>query len=428
MQQYNALSESMATPFWPVRLPGCGIRHFDRSACPEEHLPTSEQDSMTKVPDDAESGDSRSVAEAADTCVVCIYPANGNYWDGIAAYSHRLTEELRKYGADARIERPSRIIGAVRMLLSKRDAHQTLLLQYNPFAWGRWGFSPWLPVTLRLARLIRRNVRIGIMVHEPYVVRTDLRSYLMGSWQRMQLRYVLRVSHVSFASTERFSQELHAYWPRRSVFHLPVGSNLPDERTARTHERVQRGIDDHIVLAGMSAGHDSYVRQFVADAVRAIVASTCRPVALLLLGANNPPPTGLDGLAYIDSPGYLDDHRLARALAASDIFLAPYVDGASTRRTALMAALQHALPIVTTVGPRTDRLFDSTDAVIKVVVGDSTAYARTATVLATNPSEQTRLRVKARDLYERAFDWPVVADRLMLLLARDSGSPTASDG
>lgn len=357
------------------------------------------------------------IFEKPGTQVVCIYPSSRNRWDGIADYSRRLTNELRNQGAEISIERPHGAYDAILSLLRRRKGDRVvLLLQYNPFAWGHWGFSPWLIVSVALLRVLRSNIEVAVVIHEPYIARTNLRAQLMGSWQRLQLRCLLRFAHLRVASTESFAHELNVHWPRRTVLPLPVGSNLSDERSARARERVQRGIDDHLVIASISAGHDSYLRNFVSDAVTAIVAGASRPVALLLLGANNPSPTGLDGLAYIDSPGYLTDRSLARALAAADIFLAPYRDGASTRRTSLMAALQHALAIVTTIEPHSDSVLRDTDAMIVVNGSDPAAFASAAAQLALDDSEMIRLGSAARRLYDQSFSWQVIADKLVTLL------------
>ena len=63
-----------------------------------------------------------------------------------------------------------------------------VLVQYNPFSYGRWGFAPWLVALTWALRLRRREPRIALMVHEPYVPMITWRSTVMGLWQRAQLR------------------------------------------------------------------------------------------------------------------------------------------------------------------------------------------------------------------------------------------------
>jgi glycosyltransferase involved in cell wall biosynthesis len=357
--------------------------------------------------------------------VVAVYRFHQRQGDGILDYSRQLIAQLQASGMAASLERPEGFIGLMRILLAARTrSHVVVLVQYNPFSWGRWGFAPWLPASIALSRLLGPNTHIGVMVHEPYVPRTSARRFVMGTWQRLQLRWILRVASSRMASTEVFATELSRRPPHLRVFPVPVGSNLPDERQARAAERASRRIDDHFVIATMSGGHESHLRLVALDAVRAIVRDVRRPVALLLLGAGNPAPdrSVLDGVGYIESPGFLDARDLARALATADLFLAPYIDGASSRRTVLMAALQHGLPTVTTVGPGTDDLIRYSDALVTAEVADPESFARLAAELAADPDEQSLLGVRARAFYERAFDWPVIERRLIDVLVANGCS------
>ena len=116
----------------------------------------------------------------------------------------------------------------------------------------------------------------------------------------------------------------------------------------------------------------------------------------------------------LDAPGYLGTESIARRLAAADIFLSPLIDGVSTRRGTLMAALQHGLPIVGTAGPLTDSiLLESGSALSLVAVGDRDGFADEVRRLADEAAERQSMRRAGRRLYERNFDWPVTAERIL---------------
>jgi glycosyltransferase involved in cell wall biosynthesis len=126
-------------------------------------------------------------------------------------------------------------------------------------------------------------------------------------------------------------------------------------------------------------------------------------------------------------PGWLSDEDLAAAIAAADLFLLPLADGVSTRRTTLMAALQHGLPVVATRGPLTDReLLDAGDALRLVPVARTDLFAATARELAQAPAARVRLGEAGRALYERAFAWESTAARVLRALsppARSTSGP-----
>src|ERR671916_396556 len=49
------------------------------------------------------------------------------------------------------------------------DPPDWLLLQYNPFSYGRWGLNLHLPLIVRRIKQQQPHIRIALMVHEPFV-------------------------------------------------------------------------------------------------------------------------------------------------------------------------------------------------------------------------------------------------------------------
>jgi glycosyltransferase involved in cell wall biosynthesis len=304
--------------------------------------------------------------------------------------------------------------------------YDVVLLQYNPFMYGRWGFAPWLPVALGRLRS-RSAVRVALMVHEPYVPMVNWRWTLMGLWQRCQLAAALWESHLAFVSIDRWARSLRKLPFARPTFHLPVGSNLPDMRAARNAQRMQLNADDDtVVIATFTTGIPGRLDSHLAAAIDE-VARGGQKVLVLNLGAGAP---RLDGAiaepVELIETGRLPSEELASNLAASDLFLAPFIDGVSTRRTTVMAALQHGVPVVGTTGFLTDRIFrDAAHNLRLVPVESPGAFAAAAVHLALNSGERVALGLAGRELYERSFDWPVIAKELVMRLRialREDGS------
>ncbi len=65
---------------------------------------------------------------------------------------------------------------------------------YNPFMWGRWGFAPGLVLDMLRVRLAHRDTQIALIIHEPYVPIVDLKSLVMGVWQRLQLGALILIA------------------------------------------------------------------------------------------------------------------------------------------------------------------------------------------------------------------------------------------
>jgi glycosyltransferase involved in cell wall biosynthesis len=138
-------------------------------------------------------------------------------------------------------------------------------------------------------------------------------------------------------------------------------------------------------------------------------------------GADAPPLPGLAAGVRIRTPGWLEDGELAAMLSAADIFLSPCVDGVSTRRTSMMAALQHQIAVVGTVTAATDAVLrEAASAVRLAPVADVGGFAKATAALADDAPERRRSGQAARRLYEEHFDWPVIAARLRDALRLDA--------
>jgi glycosyltransferase involved in cell wall biosynthesis len=367
------------------------------------------------------------VAEVRRRIAVVCRQSPGDI-DAIRDHSYRLAEALRARGADVDVHMrtpghgwlvdPG---GAVRpRLAAGLGAYDAALIQYNPFMWGRWGFAPWLPFELARLRARRPRPLLVLVLHEPFVPMEGWRWTLMGLWQRAQLAAVRATADIVFVSIEIWTRRFMRWHPRRPTFHLPVGSNLPDRSASRRAERERLGAgDDDLVVAIVDVGGAARRPALVTAALERLVAGR-RRIVLLVLGAGAAPPPGIPPGVDVRVPGRLDAASLAAALASADLFLAPFVDGVSTRRTSLMAALQHGVAIVGTDGDLTDSLLRESSALVLVPVDRPDLFAAAAARVADDPAERAVLARDGRELYREQFDWPTIARRVIERLAEPS--------
>ena len=352
----------------------------------------------------------RDAQQPRASSISLLYRDRENRIDGIGDYCERLESALRATGVDARIVTwRSRGIDA-------SEGH--LILQYNPFAFGRWGFAPRLPLDMILLRRRRPDIRQAVMVHEPYVAIDSIKTLVMGTWQRLQLRAVLSVVDVVMVSTSSWIPLLPA---RCEPIAAPAGSNLPDRRARRDDRRRALGANDEtLVLATFGTDHPSRLLDHVVAAANAIAARHQR-VMLLCLGVGTRALDNLDPAVIVHRPGRQSLDDLAAELSAVDIYLAAFVDGLSTRRTTLMAALQHALPVVGTDGRLTEPDLRAEGAAIRwAPTGDSKRFAEAALALAGDAALRRSCGAAARELYDRRFSWELIAQ---IVLAALSTSP-----
>jgi glycosyltransferase involved in cell wall biosynthesis len=301
--------------------------------------------------------------------------------------------------------------------LTRLGPEDAVVIQYSPFCWGRRGFAPGLLAMVAALRARPRRPTIALLVHEPFVPMSSWRWALMGAWQRLQLALLRLAADVVFVSIEPWARRLAGWLPKRPSLHLPVGSNFPDARGRREGERERLGVaPETLVLACLGRDHPAFLRGHVVGAVNA-VAPLGRPLQVLNLGGEAPALEGVAAGIAVDTPGFLESEEFAARLAAADIFLLPTVDGASTRRGSLMAALQHGLPVLATEGELTDAVLRRAGAgPVLTAVADEAGFRRAAVRLAGDAEARAAVGAAGRRLYERDFDWSVTARRLLAAL------------
>lgn len=319
--------------------------------------------------------------------------------DAIDEYSRRLVSALAVSGVEARYEP-----GGLGPVVAARESPAWVLLQYNPFRYGRWGFAPGLVRdVLRLRR--RRRIPLAIMVHEAWFPMTDWRSTLIGLWQRAQLRLLLRLADGVMTSTEALAREVG-----HDAVHVPVATNITPAVLSSQEARDRLGLDGGLAVALFGRAHPSRaLRDAEAAIARLAEAHGTQQLTILNLGADAPGlrvPSGVEVL----SPGRLAADELSLHLLASDIVLLPFTDGVSTRRGTLMAALAHGRPVLGQRGRNTDAvLAENREALVLTPTGDPTTYSQRAVELTNDVSQLNAIGDAGQRLYESRFDWPVAA-------------------
>jgi glycosyltransferase involved in cell wall biosynthesis len=351
-----------------------------------------------------------SAPEPRTPVVALVYRGQHTRIDGIRAYTERLA---RAVASTPDLESRSIFSGRFD---DELDDVSAVVVQYNPFSYGRYGFAPWLPRALRKLRSRPNPPVVAVMVHEAYAHVTSPRSAVISYWQRLQLRSILRNADVAFTATEALAQTVDDLHPDCPVRHLPVGSNLPDARDMRNVERRALGLrNGELVVAAFGTGHPSQLSTYLVNAANAIAAD--RPgMVFLNLGAGVSTLEGLADNIRLVEPGELDEDRLAAMLSSADLFLAPFVDGVSTRRTTLMAALQHALPVVGTEARQTDEVLRTSRNALRLVPARAQrTFITAARQLAREDGERHTLAVNGRALYDEHFHW----DRIRAALVEE---------
>lgn len=312
-----------------------------------------------------------------------------------------------------------RFSGLLESLMNSRA--DAVVLQYNPFAWGDRGWAVDLASVIRRLRKKRPQLVIAVMFHELYPPATELRFRLMRLWQVPQFKSLCASADVAFFSTGLWAAEEKLRRPKTNAIHLPVGANLPNVIGDRAATRCRYGIEtDALVLGVFGGAHISKQLDWVKAAVDAVTRLELgRPVTALHVGGESEEVLKqLLGVPLVQT-GRLEPTDAALAIAAMDILLNPLLDGTSTRRGSTIAGLQNSVAVATTAGFNTESLWSEPAAsgVVLSPVGNIDKWLHAVCTLAAD-SEQQRIAGKTnRKLFEKYFDWPVIAKSMISRVA-----------
>jgi glycosyltransferase involved in cell wall biosynthesis len=298
-----------------------------------------------------------------------------------------------------------------------------VVLQYNPFSYGRWGLNLALAPALSKMREHRNAPRLAVMVHEPFVPIMHWRFALMSIWQRPQFRALGRAADQLFFSISPWADQFASWFPNTPVHHLPVGSNMPAVGADGGAVRAAYGIDpDAFVIGVFGSAHPSRLLSFVGAAVHAV--ARIRPVHVLYVGGAGPAIAEAVGTDVpMTDAGKLDPSDVSRTFAAMDLYLAPFRKGVSTRRGSFMTGLQHGVASISTHGIHTDAMLREVDGHAVALAPDDApnAYAIRARDLAEDDTRRRALGVAGQDLFESAFTWERIAERITSHLEESHG-------
>lgn len=293
-------------------------------------------------------------------------------------------------------------VGAILAALDRLGVER-VVIQYSPYLWTRSGFD--LTAALLALRLRWRGTPADVLFHELWVP-AMLRPVgaLRGLFQRVTAGLAARAARRAVVTSRERLGELSRVGGRALAL-VPMTSLVPvvpltaDER-ARL--RAELGLaDGELALVVFGFEHDSRPTAGL-TAVRAALDGAGIASRLVVIGTARVP--GVAG--WTVELGYCAAERVSRSLSACDVFLAPFADGVSTRRTSVAAALAHGLPVVTTAGIHTDPALWTPGVVALAPADDAAAFAAQVLEVARSATRRSALAAAGRELFARELALP----------------------
>ncbi len=285
-----------------------------------------------------------------------------------------------------------------------------LLIQYVPHAFG-WKATN-LPFCLWL--LSRRGDGVWTMFHEvvfPFARHQPLSHSVLAAVTRLMAAVVIRSSRRIFVAIPAWEPIIHRLaGDAPNIIWLPIPSTIATEIAldARFATRMTRGLPIDAAVIGHFGTYSEHVTAMLESPLAILLRSDGRRRALLLGRGGESFASAFvqrhpDLRERLLAPGAMPAEQTAAHLASCDVLLQPYPDGASGRRTTLMAGLALGMPIVTTEGLLSEPLWKSSAAVRLVQVGSPTAMVSAVEALLGDCASREALGVRAARLYAERF-------------------------
>lgn len=294
----------------------------------------------------------------------------------------------------------------------------SLVFQYNPFSWGKRGFCPAVPRTLREVKRQLPEIKIAIMFHETTVPCWPWRFTIMRTWQRPVFRALCHLSDVSFASSERYVQQIKRIGANAPIHHLPVGSNLAASALSCEEARQELNLPgDGVYIGVFGSAHESRLLDWIATAFHSIQGRYPQAKLLYVGPHGESISRALGGRHDLIDLGIQPADRAGICISAMDLLLAPFNDGISTRRGSAIAAFQNGVPVASTTTNWTDTLF--TEKPLRSILlssatnaGEFAKEAASWTKFLDEPQIRQAFREEVKEFHDENFSWAAIAKKL----------------
>jgi glycosyltransferase involved in cell wall biosynthesis len=305
--------------------------------------------------------------------------------------------------------------------LQAMPAPRRVLVQYAPQAFGmrgmNLGFCRWV------LRRRRRGDDVRVMFHEPFFPfgRQKARRNVLAAVNRLMASELLAASRVAYVSVPAWAELLRPYAGSRPppFVWLPVPATVApvdDADAVRAVRFALTGADGARKVVGHFGTYGALIGPLVEPVMERLLADP-NVVALFLGDGGRDFAAGMasrhpEWSKRLVAPGWQTSREVSLHLQACDVVVQPYPDGASARRTTLMAALANGAATATTVGRFTEDVW-RTGPIPLAPAGDAAALATHAARLLADDDARAAVARDGRAFYERLFDFPGIVEALL---------------
>jgi polysaccharide biosynthesis protein PslF len=312
----------------------------------------------------------------------------------------------------------------------------------------RWGIRFWLEVRAWSERLeldvINLQFQTSIYSMSPYIhflprmLKTPIVTtfhdllfpYLFPKAGALRSWIVKELAHSSSQSIVTNHEDLARLSYIKNTKLIPIGSNIrvqiPDNAEQK-HIRKQWDVDeDTFVVAHFGFLYPNRGAEYLIRAFAQFVQTTPN-AKLVFMGGREGGPAKPDYVKQLDEliielniakfvhwTGYLEQIQVSAMLQTVDAVVLPFLDGASYRRGSLMAAIEHACPIITTQPILPIPTFKPEQNMLFVPIANETAIFSALVRLHQQPELRQTLHQQVA-LLKQEFAWDSITQQFMMV-------------
>lgn len=311
----------------------------------------------------------------------------------------------------------------------KEENPDVIYIQFVQYLYNRYGITFNLIILLIINKIYLRK-RTIIIFHEIYMKWTlHPLKFLLAIYQRLQAFFLFSLSDIGIVTSEKRRLHLKRLFFQSKIHYVPVGSNITFKELTPIEkvELIKKIKAGNSIILG-TFGKLDYVDkdiQTLFHAIAKLYYYKKKNIFLLLIGGFKKESISkklvfdelIEKLKIKDIvffTGYLPHEEASMYLQLMDIFISPILDGPTTRRTTLITAYAHSLPVVAFSGAENAEIFKNGENIL-MSKPDATDLVDKIELLIDNKNLRTALKNNAKKLWEENFTWDIITEKILSL-------------
>ena len=298
--------------------------------------------------------------------------------------------------------------------LIKKLKPKILLIQFSPQMYGRSGINFFFPLLIIYIRLFFKS-KIHVVIHDiENPSKKDLRSMLVSMLQQRCLLYLITSSHKILTTTDYIAKKLVKYpFSQKKIHHFSIGSNIPISKVGATQL-------DFINIVIFGSLHYSKNPKAVFKAIAKYI--ELRPTTKIrfhIIGPNKNEILSIFNLENINLNrnlieklffyGKLDESEVSKVFSNCHFSLNYYTEGITSKRSSVVAAIGHKLPVITHLSEYSDSIFFSKKCILVAGKSEQEFFKNFPLLLQRlehmSNIEYQLLKDECNDFFEQEFQW-----------------------